>query len=116
MHIDHARIDRLFGRLSAIYGHIWQSQFKQIDFVKMVKIEWEETLRGIEDKNINLALNECRKKIEMPPTLPMFYQLCRNFQPKKRVVENPINEFIPANPATVTECMEKIRMAMNKSK
>ena len=85
-----ARIDGLFVRFSAIYGHIWQSQFKDIDFLDVVKIEWDNTLKIITDENIEKALNECRKHFDMPPTLPAFYQLCISFQPIK-----PSNYFKP---------------------
>lgn len=81
--IDTARIDRLFGRFGAIYGHIWQSQFKSNDFLKLAKKEWGETLHGISDRNLNLTIEECKKRFEMPPTLPMFYQICRYFQGPK---------------------------------
>lgn len=67
-------------RLGIIYGHIWQSQFKSADFLALAKKEWGETLHHIGDKNLNLAIEECRKRIEMPPTLPFFFQLCRSFQ------------------------------------
>lgn len=90
--INTARIDRLFGRFGAVYGHIWQSQFKSEGFINLAKSEWAETLNVIDDNNLNLALNECKKRFEMPPTLPMFYQLCRTFQPVK-----------PANYFTHTE-------------
>ena len=84
------RIDRLFARLSAIYGHIWQSQYKTPDFFELSKKEWSETLQVITEGNIELAFKACKERYEMPPTLPAFYQLCRSFQPIR-----PSNYFNP---------------------
>lgn len=109
MRIDHARIDRLYARLSAIYGHIWQSQFKQADFLTLAKKEWEETLREFADESINWAINTCRKRNEMPPTLPMLYQMCRSFQPLKKMNSTVLaEEYKPADPAVAHMHIRKI--------
>lgn len=116
MRIDHARIDRLFARLSAIYGHIWQSQFKQADFLALAKKEWEETLREFEDHSINLALDACRKRHEMPPTLPTLYQLCRSFQPLKQAsTTTPTAEYKPADPTIAQMHIRKIAEMLRRS-
>lgn len=80
-----ARIKRLFARFAVVYGHIWQSQYKQENQVKLADKEWSETLRNITDENIELAFLQCKKRFEMPPTLPAFYQLCRQYQPAKSI-------------------------------
>ncbi|OGT41481.1 MAG: hypothetical protein A3F13_03485 [Gammaproteobacteria bacterium RIFCSPHIGHO2_12_FULL_40_19] len=91
----------MFARLSAVYGHIWQSQFKSEGFLALAKKEWEETLREFEDYSINLAINTCRKRHEMPPTLPMLYQLCRSFQPLRVSQYRVPDDGLPTNPAVL---------------
>ena len=83
------RVKQLFARFSVIYGHIWQSQFKQEDRIELADKEWSETLKEITDENMELAFSHCKKRYEMPPTLPGFYQLCRQYQPIK-----PSNYFV----------------------
>ena len=77
---ENVRIKQLFARFAVVYGHLWQSQYKENYFVKLAVKEWGETLSNIDDKNLNLAIEECKKRIEMPPTLPFFFQLCKSFQ------------------------------------
>lgn len=110
-----ARIDRLFVKFSAIYGHIWQSQFKQADFLNIAKKIWSETLAEISDENIDLALKACTKRHEMPPTLPMFYQLCRSYQPKIKVAEVVKKECKPANEKNVETHLKKLREIVSQS-
>ena len=43
---DHKRIDLLFSKFAAFYGHIWRSQFKDEVFFKFAKKEWVDALSG----------------------------------------------------------------------
>ncbi len=92
-----------------MYGHIWQSQFKNEGFINIAKEEWAETLNAIEDKNLNLALKECKKRYEMPPTLPTFYQLCRSFQPVKPANYFTQTETKRAEPAIAEKFLKQIK-------
>src|SRR3990167_2970673 len=56
-------IDRLFARFSAVYGHVWQSQFKPAAFLALAKEEWSKTLSSIEEKNMDLAIDEIKKRV-----------------------------------------------------
>lgn len=112
-HTD-ARIDRLFARLSAIYGHIWQSQFKQESFLVFTKKEWSTGLRGIENESIKLAIEECKKTVVMPPTLPTFYQLCRNFQVCNRKMPLKVVEIGQVTPGVATKSIAQIREELSQ--
>lgn len=114
--IDTARVNRLFTRMSAIYGHIWQSQFKEVGFLEFAQKEWGEVLMGIENKNIHLAINECRKRFEYPPTLPVFYQLCRNFEMGNRVVKIEPIATARSTPAVAKAYIQKIREILSTPK
>ncbi|MCX7125448.1 MAG: hypothetical protein NTU49_06835, partial [Gammaproteobacteria bacterium] len=114
-HIDNTRINRLFTRMNAIYGHIWQSQFKPAEFLTVAKQEWEETLREFQDDTINQAVNTCKKRHEMPPTLPMLYQLCRSIQPPKRLSTMiPSTTYKPINPEMAKIYTQKIKEMLSR--
>ena len=83
------RIDMLFSRFAAFYGHVWRSQFKSEWTLDFTKKEWDEGLNAFSDEVVNKAAVHCRDFYEMPPTLPQVIILCR--QIKKR------NEFYMAN-------------------
>ena len=109
------RIKRLFTRFAAVYGHIWQSQYKHEKAISLADFEWSETLENISDDNMELAFTECKKRYSMPPTLPAFYQLCRQFQPIR-----PSNYFIfeeikIADPVVIEANLNEMRMIV-KSK
>ena len=74
---------RLFARFAVVYGHVWQSLYKQENQIELADKEWSDTLSCITDETLEIALKDCKKRFDTPPTLPMFYQLCRSYQPKK---------------------------------
>lgn len=73
------RIDRLFLRFSAMYGHVWRSIYKTDDFLKYSKEAWLKGLSGFEDKNFEHALRVCLKTYPLPPTLPQFIECCKSY-------------------------------------
>lgn len=80
----------------------------------MADKEWSETLRNITDENLELAFLQCKKRFEMPPTLPAFYQLCRQYQPTK-----PMNYFVKeevkvASDKTVKTHLEALKQICKK--
>lgn len=79
---EQKRIDLLFSKFAAFYGHIWRSQFKDEVFLKFAKKEWQEALSEFTDSVVNEATLGCREQYEMPPTLPQLITFCR--QIKKR--------------------------------
>lgn len=107
------RINRLFLRMSVIYGHIWISQFRQADYLKLAKQEWAETLSRFANVAVENAIKECRKQYEMPPTLPQFYQLCKRFQPRGPLKETVVDKK-QCSPTVVRQNMTKIRDILAK--
>lgn len=107
-------INRLFARFGVIYGHIWQSQFKPASFLALAKKEWSETLNSIEEKNMELAINECKKRIEMPPTLPQFYQLCRNFQANNKVQLIKNTQKTRSNPVIAIQNIKEMKKKLGQ--
>lgn len=115
-HTETKRTDRLFARLSAIYGYLWRNQYTTDEFLSLAKKEWNETLSTIDNNSIKLAIDECKKRVEMPPTLPFFYQLCRNFQTgnKIRKIETP--ELKKASPEMAEKALKEIKNIINQKR
>ena len=77
---DNKRIDLLFSRFAAFYGHIWRSQFKDEGFLNFAKKEWSVALKEFTDSVFNKAIMNCREFYEMPPTLPQMVNCCRQLK------------------------------------
>lgn len=71
------RIDRLFLKFTAFYGHIWRSQFKHEDFISFAKNEWQVGLQRFDDQVLDSVTVRCREHCEFPPTLSQFIMFCR---------------------------------------
>lgn len=68
-------IERIFTRLSALYGATFGRQWDGTDLAE-VKRTWAEKLGGFTANNIASALNACDDR-QYPPNLPEFIELCR---------------------------------------
>ena len=107
------RIDLLFSKFAAFYGHIWRSQFKDEVFFKFAKKEWQEALGEFADEVLTKAILNCREFYELPPTLPQVIQCCR--QIKQRTFVDIVKEaYVPANPAVVLSCLQRCKEILAK--
>lgn len=107
------RIDLLFSKFAAFYGHIWRSQFKDEVFFKFAKKEWQEALSAFTDEVLTKAILNCREFYELPPTLPQVIQCCR--QIKQRTFVDVVKEtFVPANQAVVQSCLQRCKEILAK--
>ena len=107
------RIDLLFSKFAAFYGHVWRSQFKDEVFFKFAKKEWQEALSDFTDHVLTKAILNCREFYELPPTLPQVIQCCR--QLKKQTFADAAKEtHVPANPAIVLSCLRRCREFLAK--
>ena len=68
-------IDRLFSRLSAMYGSKFVAMWEGFD-LSGVKSVWVEDLAEFSPSEITAGVNACKSR-EWPPTLPEFIRLCR---------------------------------------
>lgn len=90
------RIDRLFLRLGAIYGHIWFSTYKNEYLLKITKEEWTDALQPFDTSILKDALLRIREHNPYPPTLPQFIECCKALRnrhqpylPKTKDVHQP---------------------------
>lgn len=68
-------IDRLFARLSAMYGSKFVAMWEGFDLAG-VKSVWVEDLAEFSPAEITAGVNACKTR-EWPPSLPEFIRLCR---------------------------------------
>lgn len=102
------RINLLFSKFAAFYGHVWRSQFKNEGFMEFAKREWQETLSRFGDEIFNQAVLTCRDHCEMPPTLPQVVQICRDI--KKRTSFTVMqSDFTRSDPALVQTQLQRCK-------
>lgn len=68
-------VDRLFGRLSAMYGARFADMWAGLDLA-VVKAAWAEDLGDLATDEIARGVSACKLR-DWPPTLPEFLALCR---------------------------------------
>lgn len=107
------RIDLLFSKFAAFYGHVWRSQFKDEVFLKFAKKEWQEALADFTDAVLAKAILNCREFYELPPTLPQLLYCCRQIRKQESfyVVKDV---YQPANKAVVSSCLQKCKELLAK--
>lgn len=102
------RIDLLFSKFAAFYGHIWRSQFKDERFLEFAKKEWQEALSEFSDEILTKAIVNCREFHELPPTLPQVLMCCR--QIKKQSSFCVVDEaYVPASQETVVSHLKRCK-------
>lgn len=107
---EQKRIDLLFSKFAAFYGHIWRSQFKDEVFLKFAKKEWHEGLSMFTDDVFREAILGCREQYEMPPTLPQMIYYCKQIKKRKefRVKEEHIRAQESIVASNVKQCLEHL--------
>jgi hypothetical protein len=107
---EQKRIDLLFSKFAAFYGHIWRSQFKDEVFLKFAKKEWHEGLKGFDDDVLREAIIGCREQYEMPPTLPQMIYYCKQIKKRKelRVEEEHIRAQESIVAFNVKQCLKHL--------
>lgn len=72
-------VDRLFLRLASLYGNLWTQRWEGLDLA-LVKADWHDELRFYSFETIKAALDHCRSAQSLPPTLPEFSRICRDWR------------------------------------
>ncbi len=107
------RIDVMFSRFAAFYGHVWRSQFKHEGFLEFAKKEWHEGLSQFGDDVLNKAIITCRDFCEMPPTLPQVINHCRQIK-KRNEFYVACNDSAVAKPEVVTRYLKQCKEMLIK--
>lgn len=102
------RIDLLFSKFAAFYGHIWRSQFKDEVFFNFAKKEWQEALSDFTDAVLTKAILNCREFYELPPTLPQLLQCCKQIK-KQEAFYIVKQAYEPANKAIVASHLQRCK-------
>ena len=98
------RIDRLFLRFAAMYGHVWKSLYKSDEFLAFTKQEWRDALTRFDDDVIAKALTHSQCHWAYPPTLPQFIECCKAHS----------NNVFVMHPHTPSRNFEVAHAALNK--
>ena len=107
------RIDLLFSKFAAFYGHIWRSQFKDEVFLRFAKKEWQEALSEFSDEMLTTAILKCRDFYELPPTLPQMLQSCREIK-RQSFVQVVEAHYVPPNREIVESCLQRCKEILGR--
>jgi hypothetical protein len=71
-------IDKIFGRMEAMYGSLFLERWKGTDLIEVKRV-WCESLASFSDNPecFTAALKALLDEHQWPPTLPEFVALCR---------------------------------------
>lgn len=94
-----------------MYGHVWLGQYKNDEFTAFVKKEWQKGLAKYHDNVLELATDLCRRKRELPPTLPKFIEICNSYQ--QNAVEMPDDLPLNTNSPIAKANLFKIKQILN---
>ena len=111
--LDSRRIDVLFSKFAAFYGHIWRSQFKDEVFLTFAKKEWKDALHEFSDVTLSKAISNCREFYEMPPTLAQMILSCRQLKKQSSAVEE-LDAYVPAKPEIALFHLQKCKAMLGK--
>jgi hypothetical protein len=77
----------VFTRMKSIYNHLWSSNFKTEDQLKVAKIEWLKAFRIIRatPKEVEATLDYCATRNVKMPNLPEFIVILREVRRGTRV-------------------------------
>lgn len=107
------RIDLLFSKFAAFYGHVWRSQFKDEAFLKFAKKEWQEALSEFSDETLTNAILKCRDFYELPPTLSQMLLSCRQIK-KQRASQVMEENYVPPNRQLVESCLQRCKEILGR--
>lgn len=105
-----AWIDRIFARLTDIYGERFTGKFSKPEYMDMEKLRWSGGLYGLNGDQIKNVLNLClNNKIKEPPNVVEFFHYAKEWKapaPEKPPVQS-------ASPETQAHYMKLIREKLN---
>lgn len=110
---DGKRIDILFSRFAAFYGHVWRSQFKDEGFLGFAKKEWAVALGEFTDATLIKTILYCREAYEMPPTLPQVIHCARQLR-KKNTFYVVNKDHVPVAPDVVISNLKQCKELLTK--
>ena len=94
--------DRIFLRLSAIYGHKFDSLFKTEESVLIAKAEWSDALAGFSAYQISKGLSRCKRIKDWNPNIPEFIALALSIP----------NLAVATERALTGECIDPVSLAI----
>ena len=106
-------VDRLFVRLTSIYGHLWASQYSEPRTLIAARAEWAHALGDFTLDQIADGINRSTAAYERPPTLPQFKKLCARPKVEPLHVTYQPMPSVPADPARVASAIAEARKGLS---
>lgn len=107
------RIELMFSKFAAFYGHIWRSQFKDEGFFSFAKKEWQVALDEFSDEILTKAILNCREFYELPPTLPQMVMCCRQIKKQNSFFVEE-KDYVPVSKEVVAFYVNKCKEMLAK--
>lgn len=102
------RIERLFLRLSAIYGYLWWNMYQNAEYLRGTKLEWSTCLKRFSNRVLKEVLLSYREKKGFPPNLPEFVEACNAIQKRIDPCQIVVEPYVPADEAIVQKNIQEI--------
>jgi hypothetical protein len=69
----------VFARMKSIYGHLWSSNFRDDNQLRLAQADWLHAFRSIKatPSEVNRALDYCATRVPDMPNLPRFMDILR---------------------------------------
>jgi hypothetical protein len=105
-------VERIFVRLTEIYGERWTRLLKLPSSANMLKTMWSTALSGVSSEEIKRALNRCQAfPHEGPPTQIEFYHYAKGAR-----VRSVSRKPTPAHTGDPAKAREHLDLIMSKLK
>lgn len=104
-------VERIFLRLSEIYGSKFENQFTKPEYVELEKYRWRGGLAGLNAAEIKNALNICLNHLNQPPNVVEFYKYAKEYTPAPLKRPEPVK----CSPEKQAHYMQAIREKLNNA-
>jgi len=108
------RIDTLFVRFAAIYGHFWINNFNDERTIYFAKKEWSEGLKPFTNAIIKEALLQFREKHRFPPRIPEFIACCKDKEARKRLTTTASEPIKKPSPQVAKHHIKMMKAALTR--
>lgn len=82
--LPESHIEKFFARMSSIYGHKFNSLFRDAEALRIGKREWSQALGPLTGAQIRRGLDTCRYLSDWNPNIPEFVRLACNLPSLKQ--------------------------------
>lgn len=108
------RTHRIFLRFNSIYGGTWSSRFVTQRMYDEAIQEWTQDLARYSDQEIELAIQACKQRYQLAPTLPQFLELVKNEHYRKKTPAAPAPKAQPGSKEVAMRAITQMRDVLSQ--